>query len=446
AKTRALAEVTALRVAGRTRLRVGASGAATLGFDGSPERALLGEGPALAVDLEASGRWAAVVRATGVEIWDASPRLARSLTQAGHRLARLVFAPSGRWLAGTSDDGGVQLWSLADGTRTIVRAAGRPVDALFFTADEASLVFADRLPRLQAWDLASGTARELPLGHVSGRAIDARPLADGGVLYWHTAYFEAGIQAFAASGERRFTLTLDEGISLAQMSADGQRLAVLREAGRADLWRVEGERLRREALELGDPRHRWRAMAYAADGTRARLAAALEEAGEVAGFVVWEVVWDSEGRPTAHLLHEDDAAREVVADRASDAVIATGAGGRELWQLASGATTRLPGCVAELHGFSLAADRGAVVLVGNAGARSVSETACFVDLASGALHRLATSGDPWAWDGRGALASVFKGAEVDVWEDPTPAEPDEFLGWLARQTARELPLAALMGR
>ena len=94
----------------------------------------------------------------------------------------------------------------------------------------------------------------------------------------------------------------------------------------------------------------------------------------------------------------------------------------------------------------LAADRGAVVLVGNAGARSVSETACFVDLASGALHRLATSGDPWAWDGRGALASVFKGAEVDVWEDPTPAEPDEFLGWLARQTARELPLAALMGR
>ena len=60
--------------------------------------------------------------------------------------------------------------------------------------------------------------------------------------------------------------------------------------------------------------------------------------------------------------------------------------------------------------------------------------------------RRRASGGPWAWDGRGALASVFKGAEVDVWEDPTPAEPDAFLGWLARQTARELPLAALMGR
>jgi len=69
-----------------------------------------------------------------------------------------------------------------------------------------------------------------------------------------------------------------------------------------------------------------------------------------------------------------------------------------------------------------------------------------VDLASGALHRLPTRGDPWAWDGRRTFASVVQGAEVDLWEDPTPEEPDAFLRWLGEQTPRELSLAALAGR
>ena len=122
-KPRALPKVTALRVAGRTRLQL-AGGVATLAFAGAPDRGLLGEGLGQAIDLDASGRWAALLRAGAVEVWDASPRLARTLTQPGHRLERLVFSPSGRWLAGASADGAVHLWSVADDTRVLVRAAG----------------------------------------------------------------------------------------------------------------------------------------------------------------------------------------------------------------------------------------------------------------------------------------------------------------------------------
>jgi hypothetical protein len=369
------------------------------------------------------------------------------LTSSGHRLARLTFAASGRWLAGTTDDGGVHLWSVADGARTIVRAAGPMVDALFFTADERSLVFADQLPRLTAWDLGTKDARELPLARAARLAIDARPLADGGVLQWNRSEYEAAIQALAPDGERRFVMTSGDPIRLADLSADGRRLVVSSGRGRPELWRVDGDRLTREAIDLGDAQHHWQASAQAEDGSWTRLAATLEpEPGQVAGFVVYEVVWAAEGLATAHVLHEDDAARQVIVDPASGSVIVVGEGRRELWQLRSGAVSRLPACVAQIHGFALAPDRRAVVVLGNEGGRSVSDTACFVDLASGAQQRWTTSGDPWAWDGRRTLASVFRGAEVDLREDPTPDEADAFLRWLGEQTRRELPLAALMGR
>ena len=139
----------------------------------------MGEGLGQAIDLDASGRWAALLRAGAVEVWDASPRLARTLTQPGHRLERLVFSPSGRWLAGASADGAVHLWSVADDTRVLVRAAGPTVDALFFSVDEAALIFADQRPRLVAWDLTSGVGREMELSRAGVQRIDARPLADG---------------------------------------------------------------------------------------------------------------------------------------------------------------------------------------------------------------------------------------------------------------------------
>ncbi len=444
-----LRDVAALRVVGATRLRLDGRGVATLGFDGGEDRGLLGEGPALAIDLDITGRFAALARADGVEIWDARPRLGRTLTQVGHRLARLEFSGSGRWLAGASDDGGVQLWALASEERTIVRAAGPTIDALFFSADEASLVIADQRPRLLSWDLAAKVGRELPLVDEAAWRISARPLADGGVLQWYGNEFAAGLQGLSPTGERRFAMALDGGFTLAELGGAGRHLALAPLRGRPEFWRVDGERATREAVEIGDAMHRWKAIAHSADGSRTRLAAAIEAGDEarVTGFVVWEIAWEADGEPpTAHLLHEEGEVRDVIAERAGGAVIVVGEARTDLWQLASGATDRVPGCVAEIHGFSLAPEGRAVVLVGNDGARSVSETACFVDLESGALHRLPTRGDPWAWDGRGTLASVHQGAEVDLWEDPTPEEPDAFLRWLGEQTPRELSLAALAGR
>jgi len=449
APTVELRDVAALRVVGATRLRLDGRGAATLGFAGGEDRGLLGEGPALAIDLDLSGRHAALARADGVEIWDARRRLGRTLTEVGHRLARLEFSASGRWLAGASDDGGVQLWAMASEERTIVRAAGPAIDGMFFAADEASLVIADQLPRLLTWDLAAKVGRELPLVDAVAWRISARPLADGGVLQWYGNEFAAGIQGLSATGERRFAAALDGGFALAELGADGRHLALAPSRGRPEFWRVDGERVTREAIEIGDDMHRWQAIAHSDDGSRTRLAATIEAGDEarVTGFVVWEIAWAAEGEPTtAHLLHEEGSLRDVIAERAGGAVIVVGEARTDLWQLASGATDRLPDCVAEVHGFTLAPGRRAVVLVGNDGARSVSETACFVDLASGALHRLPTRGDPWAWDGRRTLASVVQGAEVDLWEDPTPEEPDAFLRWLGEQTPRELSLAALAGR
>jgi WD40 repeat protein len=444
-KPRALPKVTALRVAGRTRLQL-AGGVATLAFAGAPDRGLLGEGLGQAIDLDASGRWAALLRAGAVEVWDASPRLARTLTQPGHRLERLVFSPSGRWLAGASADGAVHLWSVADDTRVLVRAAGPTVDALFFSVDEAALIFADQRPRLVAWDLTSGVGREMELSRAGVQRIDARPLADGGVLQWHVSEFEAAIQALSASGERRFAQALDEGVALAQLGADGRRLVVAPVRGAPTFWRVDGEQLTPEVIELGEVQARWKAIVFSADGTRVRLAGSIAEVEGAVGFVVWEIAWDEAGRATAQLLHEDVGAREVISEPGGAAVIVVRKEGRVLWQLERGVTTALPTCVAGLHGFVVAADRGSVMLVGNMTERSVSETACFVDLASGAEHRLATSGDPWAWDGRRTLASVFEAAQVDLREDPTPTEPAAFLHWLGEQTTRELPLAALTGR
>ncbi|MBL9101070.1 MAG: protein kinase [Myxococcales bacterium] len=443
-------DVVAIRAGARTRLDVGPRGVATLHHEDAPDRRLTSEAPAQAVDLDASGRYAALGHARGVEIWDARARRTRGLTSVGNRLGRLVWSPGGRWIAGVTDNGGIELWHADSGDREILRAAGPAIESLFFASDDGALVVADGRPRLISWDLVQDppVERDLPLLGGPHSVIAARGLADGGVLQWSRDSDGSSIQALTRAGEQLWASPRISEVHLASLSPDGLHLALAGRRGRPQLWRVEGSQLRREAIELGGADHRWQAVAHDADSTRTRLAAALERAGEevIAGFVVWEVAWDgAEGGPTPHVLYEDDGVRDVLRDASGDAVVVLGRDHTHLWHLPSGAIHRVPPCAGELRGFALASEPGRVALVGAGRSDASPDTACFADLASGGVQRLGIGGDPWAWDGRRTFASVGERGDIELWTDPTPEDPAVFLRWLSDRTPEEVPLATLAG-
>ncbi|HEY0138891.1 MAG TPA: protein kinase, partial [Nannocystis sp.] len=291
-----LQDLRSIRAGERVRLQLGAS--TTLRQDGHGERTLASDATATAIDLDPSARWAAIGHADGVEIWDARARRDRSLGGTGLRLDRLLWSPDGRWIAGTAEDGSLELWHVETGAHRVLRAAGPVFAAVLFNADATALIAADELPRLVSWDLRQGppTPRELPLAAPGAGAIEAEPLPDGGLLQWHAASNSWGaIQALGPDGARRWHKRDTDQILHAALSPDGARLTTAPRHGRPDFWRVEGEGLRREPIDLGGPDHRWRALASTSDGTRTRLAASIEATTRdvTTGFVVWEVPWDT---------------------------------------------------------------------------------------------------------------------------------------------------------
>jgi WD40 repeat protein len=443
-------DVRSLHASGRVRLQLSARGDVALRYDDGSLRALAVASQARALDLDPAGRWAAVGHTRGVEIWDTRARRGRGLAEASVRLGRIVWSPDGRWIAGITDNDGLQLWHAENGSRKILRVAGPTIDALFFTAGD-TLIAADGRPQLVAWDLQQDppTSRNLPaIGGGTGR-VGARPLRDGGLLQWHVEFASCAVQALSPTGEPLWqTPPLDEVTQVA-LSPDGRRLALAGRHGPASLWQVDGDDLTRLAIDLGDDDHRWLAIAHDHDSTRTRLAAALEQPGSdtITGFIVWEIAWDTDdgATPTPHVLYEDTAVRDVLRDEFGEAVIVLGRDHTHLWHLPSGAIHRLPSCAGELRGFALAPAQDRVALVGTTHNTTAADTACVVDLADRSSHRLPLRGVPWAWDGQRRFASVYQGVEIELWTDPTPDDPAVFLRWLAEHTTRDLPLSALAG-
>ncbi len=441
-----LVHARAMRAREHTQLQLGTE-AVVLRVEGADERTLASDGAVTAIDLASTARWVALANAHGVEIWDARARRERSLRGTGLRLERLVWSPDGRWIAGAAEDGGLQLWRAETGAHVVLRATGPAIEALIFTADASTLIAADDLPKLVAWDLSSDppAPRELPLARPGAAYVHVQALADGGLLQWHATDIWAAIHALSPGGEPRWQIRDIDGFVLASLGADGHRLSLAPRRGRPSFWQIEGDALTTLPIDLGGPDHRWKAIAETTDGTRTRLAAAIEATPDaITGFVVWEVPWDTTGEtPTPYVLHALEHVRDVVTEDSGAAVLVRSRDRDHLWQLASGEIDLLPACVADLHGFALAADRRSVVLVGSDRVSARSETACFVDLETGSHHRLRISGDPWAWDGRRTLASVYHGTEIDLAVDPTPDDPAQFRRWLAGLTPRTLRLAEL---
>jgi hypothetical protein len=262
-------------------------------------------------------------------------------------------------------------------------------------------------------------------------------------------------------------VTAQREIALAGLSTNGRHLVLAPRRGRPEIWRIDGAEAVPEPIDLGDETHRWTAIRDAADGTSVRLAAALERpnapviqlpgpSGLITGFVVWELPWAAAAAGetgTPHVLYADDDVRDVLRDEFGEAVLVRGRSHDHLWQLATGVIDRVPPCLGEVHGFQLDPERQRVVLVGAERQRMVpvgtddpriSDSACFVDLATGSHHRLRIRGTPWAWDRHRTFASVHASVEIDLAIDPTPDDPAAFLAWLSAQTARELPLSALI--
>ena len=442
-------DVLALRASGRARLQLASRGQVSLRYEDGATRDLAVATRASAVDLDPNGRWAAVAHTSGVEIWDARARRGRGLAEASVRLGRIVWSPGGRWIAGVTDNDGLQLWHAENGSRKVLRVAGPTIDALFFTADDM-LVAVDRRPQLVVWDLQQDPPVPRPLAVLGGETgrLDARPLPDGGLLQWHVEFAACAIQALSPAGERLWLSPQLTDVLHAALSPDGRHLVTAGRRGRPELWRVDGAELTREAIDLGDDMHRWQGVAHDADSTRTRLAAALElpDSTAIGGFVVWEIAWDGpDETPTPHVLYEDDAVRDVLRDDHGESVLVLGRDHTHLWHLPTGAIHRLPTCAGELRGFALAPARDRVVLVGSSRNLAAADLACFVDLTTGSHHRLPIRGVPWAWDGRRTFASVYQGVEIELWTDPTPDDPAVFLRWLGEQTRRDLPLSALVG-
>jgi WD40 repeat protein len=276
------------------------------------------------------GSTLAGVSGNDIKLWDAATGR-ELLTLTGHTgwVMGLAFSPDGQWLASTSLDGTVKIWSLMPGNETVTvdvpvagfgtRVAYAPNGQMFATnGGDGSATL---------WNAKTGEPRLTLKGHgleVLNLAFNpdgsrfATASIDGTAMIWDTV-----------TGKKLLVLTGHEfGIRDIAFSPDGRRIATGGFDGTAKIWDADTGRLIHEITEhqglvLG--------VAFSPDGTR--LATSSTDATAK--------IWDVKTGKLLFTLEGHNGGIRDVAYSPDGSLLATGSGDGTaiLWDASTGSQT-----------------------------------------------------------------------------------------------------------
>ncbi|MEZ4450336.1 MAG: serine/threonine-protein kinase [Nannocystaceae bacterium] len=431
-----------LRAGGGRLLSVDLEGRRFVDADRPGARELRGDDEAIvALDLDDTGERAAFALASGrIERWDPRPITAEHLGRISGRIRALAWSHGGARLAAAARTGEVHLWEMPAGARRSLRSRGVGVVRLAFSPDDRFLVSEDEDQGLRAWDLAQDDPSPQVLRPPSRGAFSPlRFAADGALIYSGNTFTQSTItRVDPASAAATPIVVGDDGLGRFALAPSGAWALTAGSWTAPTIWRREGSEgpLRAAPLEIPEASMTWVAAIIDDDEARGRLAGTRDGRLEV-----WEV---DRADGLAHLIYDDLEAPGVAVDERGEALLITDrAGVRRLWRLRAAEIHRLPACVAEVERFEVSSDGARALLIGGARDAAQSESACVVDLVSGASRRVGPGGDLWAWDGGGQIVSVVDGHDVLHWGDEAPADAESFLRWLDAKTPRTIDLERL---
>jgi WD40 repeat protein len=294
------------------------------------------------------GRQLAGVSGNAIKLWEAATGR-ELLTLVGHSgwVMGLAFSPDGKWLASTSLDGTVKVWSIAPGNETATVSSPVTGYGTRVAYDPKGQVFATNGGDGSAtlWDVKTGEPRLIVKGH----SLEILSLAfspdstrfatgslDGTTIIWDTA-----------TGKNLFSLTGHEfGVRDIAFSPDGKLIATGGFDGTAKVWDATTGALIYEitghqGLVLG--------VAFSPDGTR------LATSSTDATAKIWDV-------KTGELLltfEGHDAGIPDITYRLDGLIIATGSGDGTaiLWDAKTGLQIRtLTGHTSGIQSMAFAPD------------------------------------------------------------------------------------------
>ena len=452
-----LGNVLMRRIAGEVELTLHDDRQVSLRYASSQPRDLVEDPSIEAVALRRDGRWAALARGPRIELWDPRARRGEVLTETPQQLQEIAESADGRWIAGATQGGGLHLWDLSadpSPVQHVLRRGGPPIHGLVFVG--RTLATSDDRPEVTLWSLDDARPQEHTLAiEQSTGELRLAPHGDK-LLIWPQRSLAEELMLFRTDGQLEWSTTVDHWVNHVSLSDDGEHIVLAPLGGAAELWRIADGELVGPPLRVGDARSRWLGFGHTGDG-RTRLAAGDEPSRALsrdldlddergADLIIWEVDWSGIGPgalPTPHILYEEQRLDQVSADRPRSSLLLRGGQGLSLWQLGSGTIHDLPLCTASLRDFAVSDARRSVLLMGVDGVNKALQTACIVDLESGAYYRLRSHGEPWTWDGAARFGSSYAGREIDLVSTDVPDERDALRAWLRDQTDRTIDLDEL---
>jgi WD40 repeat protein len=222
-------------------------------------------GPVLFTSLTASGQWAATGGADGaLQVWDAAT--ARALGPALHHDATVVegaVSEDGRLVVTVADGGKVRLWDLSSGKSHVLAVSGeKTVRRVAFPAGGRVLLTEHGARIIRLW--TATTEEPAPLPHPWTDDDPCMALSeDARSLFGQDGASVPHVWDLTSAELVGTPLPREQSMTLAAVSADGHRVAMMGADGSLRVWHA-GEGLGRPMWPRGGVSH----MTFSPDGTR----------------------------------------------------------------------------------------------------------------------------------------------------------------------------------
>jgi WD40 repeat protein len=273
------------------------------------------------------GRQVALLRVSGVDIWDVDTNSVIRLNPGIRAPVAARFSGNGRHLAVIGYAGGmVRVWSVAD-WKPLRPDKSDPVVAMAFTPNESLLTVGHGV--LQEWPLSSGLARKrctVASGRTAAFGGDGSHVAvvagDGTVRVWQVDQGAAGCRELAR-------IRHQEGVTTVAVTSDGRHLVIASRDGTARLWATTDHR------EIAWMTHDADVVSVSFDLEGRRLASAsLDGAVKVWGVAESGITWQ--------FVHDDEVRAVAFGPDAAYVATASGDGAVRVWEFAAGAAPPQP--------------------------------------------------------------------------------------------------------
>jgi WD40 repeat protein len=280
-----------------------------------------------AAAVSPGGRQVALLRVSGVDIWDVDTDSVIHLNPGIRAPVAARFSQDGQHLGVIGYAGGiVRVWSVAD-WKPLRPDKRDPVVAMAFTPNESLLTVGHGI--LKEWPLTSTSARQrctVASGRIAAFGGDGSHVAvvaaDGTVRVWQVGQGAEGCRELAR-------IRHQEGVTGVAVTSDGRHLVIASRDGTARLWVTTDNR------EIAWMTHDAGVASVSFDSKGRRLASASLD-GEVK---VWGI---AENGITWQFVHDDEVQGVAFGPDAAYVATASRDGAVRVWELAGGAASLQP--------------------------------------------------------------------------------------------------------